>query len=293
MSRAPVPGLDRRTLVKGAALGTALFANLPRAKAAQELANAVENGRIKQSVCRWCYARTPLEELAAAAKTLGLRSVELLDPKDFETVKKHGLTCALVNSHGIVKGLNDPENHKECVDLIDKAIDAAAEAGFPTVIAFSGNRNGMDDEAGLRNCTKALKKVVRKAERKKINVVMELLNSKVDHKDYMCDNTPWGVELVSRVGSVRFKLLYDIYHMQIMEGDVIRTIRDHHESIGHYHTAGVPGRNELDDNQELQYPAIVRAILDTGYQGYLGQEFIPKGEDPLVSLAQGVRVCDV
>ena len=233
-----------------------------------------------------------LDDLCRAAATLGLHSVELLGPESFDTLRRHGLICALVNSHSIPKGLNDPANHEECLGSIRAAIEAASDAGFPNVITFSGNRNGVADDVGLEHCATALESVVGLAEKKGVTIVMELLNSKVDHRDYMCDNTPWGVELVERVGSERFKLLYDIYHMQIMEGDVIRTIRDHHAHIGHYHTAGVPGRHELDSTQELQYAPIMQAIVDTGYEGYVAQEFIPT-RDPLTSLAEAVSLCDV
>jgi hydroxypyruvate isomerase len=286
--------LDRRQLMATASLaGASLMAGLPAPAAAAELRNMIENGRIRQSVCRWCYSRTPLEELCVAAKQIGLQSIEILDPEDFDTLKKHGLSCAMVNSHSIPKGLNDPANHDFCLDRIRTSIEAASAAGFPNVITFSGNRNGMPDDVGLDHCVKALKQVVGYAEKKNVTVMMEMLNSKVDHADYMGDNTPWGFELVERVGSERFKILYDIYHMQIMEGDVIRTIQDHHDKIGHYHTAGNPGRHEIDETQELFYPAIVRAILDTGYKGFLGQEFIPRSGEPLESLAAGVRICDV
>ncbi len=256
-------------------------------------ARVITNGRIRQSVCRWCYMQIPLEELAVAAKEMGLESVEILDPEDFSVLQKHGLACAMVNSHSIPKGINDPANHEECLEKIRRSIDAASEAGFPNVITFSGNRNGMSDAVGLENSARALGQIVGYAESKNVTICMEALNSKVDHLDYMADNMPWSVALVERVGSDHFKILYDIYHMQIMEGDVIRTIRDFHEFIAHYHTAGNPGRHELDDRQELFYPAIVNAILETGYTGYLGQEFIPTGDDPLASLAAGVRVCDV
>lgn len=283
--------LSRRTLIAGAA-SVAAAAAAPAALAAQQ-ERVIENGRIRQSVCRWCYGRMPLEELAAASKAMGLESVEILDASDFPVIQEHGLSCAMTNSHGIPKGLNDPANHEDCLTAIEASIDATAEAGFPNVITFSGNRNGMPDAEGLENCVSALKQIVGHAERKGVTICMELLNSKVNHADYMADNTPWLVELVDRVGSDRFKILYDIYHAQVMEGDVIRTIRDFHEHIGHYHTAGNPGRNELDEDQELYYPAIMRAILETGYDGIVGQEFIPKGEDKLAALAHGVSVCDV
>jgi hydroxypyruvate isomerase len=283
--------LSRRTLIAGAA-SVAAAAAAPGTLAAQQ-ERVIKNGRIRQSVCQWCFGRIPLEELAAAASAMGLESIEILGPEAFPTLKEHGLSCAMTNSHGIPKGLNDPANHEACLEAIKAGIDATAEAGFPNVITFSGNRNGMADSVGLENCVTALKQIVGHAEQKGVTICMELLNSKVNHADYMADNMPWLVELVDRVGSDRFKILYDIYHAQVMEGDVIRTIRDFHEHIGHYHTAGNPGRNELDDNQELYYPAIMRAILETGYTGIVGQEFIPKGEDKLAALAHGVRVCDV
>jgi hydroxypyruvate isomerase len=254
---------------------------------------AASRGRIAQSVCKWCYPRLSVSELAAAAARLGLRSVELLEPKDFPAVQEHGLVCAMVSTHSLTKGLADPANHQDCLGKIAVAIDAAAAAGFPNVITFSGNRNGMSDEDGLRHCADAVRQVLAMAERRGVTICMELLNSKVDHPDYMADRTRFGVDLVERIGSPRFKLLYDIYHMQIMEGDVIRTVREHHDAIAHYHTAGVPGRHELDEKQELYYPAIVRAIRDTGYEGFLGQELIPTAADPLESLAHAVRVCDV
>ncbi len=283
--------LSRRTLIAGAA-SVAAAAAVPTAVSAQQ-ERVIKNGRIRQSVCQWCYGRIPLEELAAAASAMGLESIEILGPEAFPTLREHGLICAMTNSHGITEGINDPANHEACLEAITTAIDATAEAGFPNVITFSGNRDGMPDSDGLENCVTALKQVVDHAEQKGVTICMELLNSKVNHPDYMADNMPWLVELVDRVGSDRFKILYDIYHAQVMEGDVIRTIRDYHEHIGHYHTAGNPGRNELDEDQELYYPAIMRAILETGYTGIVGQEFVPRGEDKLAALAHGVQVCDV
>lgn len=253
----------------------------------------VKKGRIKQSVCQWCYGAKSLEELAAFSAKIGLKSIELVDPKGWPVLKKHGLICAMSNSHGIAKGLNRKENHVECLAKIRKSIEMTSEAGFPNVICFSGNRAGMDDDDGLKNCAIAVKQVVGLAEKKKVNLVMELLNSKVNHKDYMCDRSEWGVELSKRIGSPNFGLLYDIYHMQVQEGDIIATIKKHHEHFFHYHTAGVPGRNEIDQSQELYYPAIVKAIVKTGFKGYLCQEFIPKSNDPLKSLAEAVEICDV
>ena len=235
----------------------------------------------------------PLDELCAAAARIGCKGVDLVKPEDWPTLKKHNLVGTMTPSHKIEKGLNRKENWDECLAAIRAGIEKSAEAGFPNVICFSGNRGGMDDEEGAKNCAEALKQVVKLAEQRKVTICMELLNSKVNHKDYMCDHTEWGVKLAKAVGSDRFKLLYDIYHMQIMEGDVIATLRKHKDHIGHYHTAGVPGRNELDENQELYYPPIIRAIVDTGFKGWLGQEFIPKGKDPMASLAQAVKLCDV
>ena len=250
-------------------------------------------GRLKQSVCQWCYSNMPLDDLCAAAKRIGLLSVELLSEKDWPVVKKYGLTCAMANGPCTIPvGFNRPSEHDRLVAESERLLPLVAAAGLPNMIVFSGNRGGMSDGEGLANCVAGLKRITPLAEKLGVTVCMELLNSKVDHKDYMCDRTPWGAELVRQVGSPRFKLLYDIYHMQIMEGDVIRTIRDHWDAMGHFHTAGVPGRNEIDASQELNYPAIMRAIADLGYTGFIGQEFIPK-RDPMTSLAEGVRTCDV
>jgi len=296
--------ISRRTALQQLGAGTALASTMTLLNS-----NAVEAkpreriGRVKQSVCQWCYNKMPLEELCAAAAGMGLKSVELLQPKDFPTLRKHGLICAMVSNPTakvgdasvgpIPKAWNRLEYHDALVTAYEGHLKATAEAGFPNLICFSGNRDGMSDTQGLENCATGLKRIMPLAEKLGVTVCMELLNSRVNHKDYMCDRTEWGVELCKRVGSDRFKLLYDIYHMQIMEGDVIATIQRYHKFIGHYHTAGVPGRHELDENQELFYPAIMRAIMDTGYQGYLGQEFIPRGPDPMAALRAGVEVCDV
>jgi hydroxypyruvate isomerase len=259
-------------------------------------------GRVNHSVCKWCYREVPLDEFCVAAKEIGLRSVELLGVEDFPVLAKHGLVCAMVSGvpGGITRGLNRVEHHDEIVAFYEAAAPKVAGAGFKNIICFSGNRDGMSDEEGLENCARGLERVAAVCERHGAVAVMELLNSKIDHPDYMCDHTRWGVELCKRVGSEHFKLLYDIYHMQIMEGDVIRTITGDAGKgieaaapyIAHYHTGGVPGRNEIDETQELNYPAVMRAIVDTGFQGFVAQEFIPKRE-PLVSLRQGVGICDV
>jgi hydroxypyruvate isomerase len=275
--------------------GAAALATLPRSPAAASVDTARSAGSFRQSVCRWCFNKIPLEELAPAAKAMGLESIELLDPKDWPVVQKFGLTCALANgTMKIPDGFNRLENHADLVPSMIKRIGECANAGIPSVIVFSGNRRGMPGEQGLENCAIGIKQIVGEAEKRGVTVVMELLNSKVNHKDYMCDRTPWGVELVERVGSDRFKLLYDIYHMQIMEGDVMRTIQENHRYIGHYHTAGNPGRNEFEphDEQELNYGPIMRAIKATGYRAFVGQEFIPK-RDPFTSLAAAVKLCAV
>ena len=252
-------------------------------------------GRIHHSVCQWCYDKIPLETLCRAAREMGIQSVELVTVADFPILQRHNLVCAMVTGvPGMIQsGLNRLENHDKIVEFFEQTIPATASAGFPNVICFSGDRAGMSDEEGLKNCATGLKRIMTTAEKHGITVCMELLNSKVDHPDYMCDHSAWGVELCKAVGSERFKLLYDIYHMQIMEGDVIRNIENFHPYFGHYHTGGVPGRHEIDDTQELNYPAIMKAIVKTGYQGFVAQEFIPTQSDPLASLKQGIQICDV
>lgn len=250
-------------------------------------------GRIKHSVCRWCYGRMPLEELCKNAKEIGLVSVELLGPDEWPVAKAHGLTCAVatnVKANPIPKGFNRVEHHDAIVKELEERLPLVAAAGLPSQIVFSGNRGGMADAEAIRNCAVGLKRITPLAEKLGVTLVMELLNSK-DHGDYHCDRTPWGVELVNAVGSDRFKLLYDIYHMQRMEGEIIETIQKNMAHIAHFHTGGVPGRAEIDETQELNYPAICKAIADAGYNGYLGQEFIPRG-DPMASLRRAVELCD-
>jgi len=252
-------------------------------------------GNINHSVCRWCYRDIELEDLCAAAKDMGLKSVELLHPDEWKVALDHDLDCAISfgSTLGIPKGFNDPQYHAQLLEEFAALIPKAADTGLKQIICFSGNRNGMSDEEGLENCAIGLDPVVKIAEKHNITIVMELLNSKVNHEDYQCDHTPWGVALCEKVGSDAFKLLYDIYHMQIMEGDIIATIQKYHPYIAHYHTGGVPGRHEIDETQELYYPAIMKAIVDTGYTGYVGQEFIPASSDPLASLKASVEICDV
>jgi hydroxypyruvate isomerase len=291
--------LTRRSAIKqlGLAAGTAgIVAAMKQTVQAADAAGL--KGKINHSVCKWCYDKIPLEEFAKASKEMGLKSVELLGPADWPVLKKHGLTCAMVSNPtvdglgGIGKAFNRVEHHDKLVTAYEDLIGKAAAAGLENVICFSGNRAGLDDEKGLENCTIGLKRLMKVCEEKKITLVMELLNSRVNHKDYQCDKSAWGVELCKRIGSERFKLLYDIYHMQIMEGDVIATIKRSNQFFAHYHTGGVPGRNEIDDSQELYYPAIMKAIVATGFKGHVAQEFIPK-RDPLTSLKQGVGICDV
>lgn len=264
----------------------------------------IGKGNINHSVCKWCYPDVSLDELCVAGKQFGLTSVDLLRPNDFATLKKHGMTCAMVSGPsakgpdgkrvgGITRAWNRTENHDALVAAYEDDIPIVANAGMSNLICFSGNRDGMDDQEGLENCAKGLKRLMPIAEKHNVVIAMELLNSKVNHKDYMCDHTAWGVELCKAIGSDHFKLLYDIYHMQIMEGDVIATIRESHPYISHYHTGGVPGRNEIDDTQELNYPAIAKAIVATGFQGHVAQEFIPARSDKIASLRQGVEICDV
>jgi len=269
-----------------------------------EAVDKAAGGKVRHSVCKWCYKDIPLEDLCAVAKDIGLESIELLDPKDFATMKKHGLHCAMVSFPTIEgpggvkigpipKGFNRIEHHDLLVQAYEPLLKESAGVGFKQVICFSGNRDGMSDEQGLENCAKGLQRLLPLCEKLGVTLVMELLNSKVNHPDYMCDHSAWGVALVKKLSSPRFKLLYDIYHMQIMEGDVIATIRRDHASFAHYHTGGVPGRAEIDETQELHYPAIIKAIQENGYTGYLGQEFIPKRPDKLASLKQGVQICTV
>jgi hydroxypyruvate isomerase len=294
------PPHSRRSALKkiasGAALASVSVSLTNRLEAAEaQLAEVKLKGKINHSVCRWCYGSISLDDLCKSAKQMGIQSIELVGPDEWPTLKKYGLTSALPwgAGKGIEKGFNDPQYHEELIKSYEETIPKVAAAGFKQIICFSGNRNGMNDEQGLKNAAVGLKRLMPIAEKHKVTMVMELLNSKVDHKDYMCDHTAWGVDLAKAIGSDRFKLLYDIYHMQIMEGNVIANIRQYKDYISHYHTGGVPGRNEIDNTQELNYPAIMKAIVETGYKGFVAQEFIPKREDKLASLKQGVEICDV
>jgi hydroxypyruvate isomerase len=252
----------------------------------------------KHSVCRWPFRSFTLDELARTARELGIASVELLEPDEWAIVRQHGIGCAMgyatVPDPGsrLTRGFNRAEHHEWLIPAYERAIPLAAAAGVPNLICFSGSRGGQTDEEGLATCARGLDKLMPAAKRHGITLCMELLNSRVDHPDYQCDRTAWGVDLVKRLGSDRFRLLYDIYHMQIMEGDVIRTIRDNHRAIAHFHTAGVPGRHEIDGTQELNYAAIMRAIAETGFTGYVAQEFMPTRE-PRGALAEAIRICSL
>ena len=256
-------------------------------------------GRIHHSVCRWCYKEISLDDLCRAGRDMGLAAIDLLEPAEFPTAQKYGLACSMVSAPtqngvgGIPKAFNRLENHDTLEKIYFQRINETADANFERLICFSGNRAGLDDEKGLENCAVGIKRILPQAEKRKITICIELLNSKRTHHDYQGDHVAWGVELVKRISSERFKILYDIFHMQIMDGDVCDTIRENHQFFDHYHTGGVPGRGEIDDAQELNYPRIMQAILETGFKGYVAQEFVPKRADKLASLREGVRLCDV
>jgi len=293
------PGTSRRSAIKklaGTAAMTFAGTSLAHRVAASESGMAAGlKGKINHSVCRWCYRDIALDDLCKSAREIGIASIELTGPEEWPTLQKYGLTSALPwgAGKGIVDGFNELALHDELVKSYSEVIPKAAAAGLTQIICFSGNRKGQDDEKGMDNCAVGLKRLMPIAEKYKVTMVMELLNSKVDHKDYMCDHTPWGAALCDKVGSDRFKLLYDIYHMQIMEGDVIATIKKYQKYISHFHTGGVPGRHEIDETQELNYPAIMNAIVEMGYKGFVAQEFIPARADKIASLSQGVKICDV
>jgi hydroxypyruvate isomerase len=255
-------------------------------------------GNINHSVCRWTYSHLTLDELCVLVKKLGFSAIDLIGPKEWDILKKHGIYSSMCNGAEIslADGWNDKKNHATLIKNYTEHIELVAKAGYKNLICFSGNRRGMNDEIGMQNCADGLKQIMSLAERKGVIIQMELFNSKVDHPDYMCDKSAWGIALCKKIGSPNFKLLYDIYHMQINEGDVIRTIKDNHQYFGHYHTAGVPGRNEIDETQELFYPAIMKAILATGYKEYVAQEFIPTGktkEEKAKALKYAIKKCDV
>jgi hydroxypyruvate isomerase len=290
---------NRRVAIKqlmtiGAAMAVSP-AGMAAEKEVEESVNPVMKGNINHSVCRWTFGHLSLEELCKAAKEIGIKAIDLVGPSDWPVLKKYGLYSSMCNGAEIdlVRGFNNTTYHARLVKNYSEMIPLVAKAGYKNLICFSGNRDGMDDETGLQNAVIGLKKILPLAEKHGVTLTMELLNSKIDHPDYMCDRSVWGVELCKRLGSENFKLLYDIYHMQIDEGDVIRTIQQNHVYYGHYHTAGNPGRHEIDDSQELNYPAIMKAIVATRFKGYVAQEFIPTASDKIASLRKAIAICDV
>ena len=296
---------SRRNAIKSLVTGTAAISSISMLSSfeSQGKENSPKKDEplkknINHTVCKWCYDSIPFEEFCAAAKEMGIVAIDLVSPKDWPTLKKYGLYSSMCNGAEInlVDGFNDKKFHDQLHKNYTEYFPLMQQEGYKNVICFSGNRRNIDDETGLKNCAEGLKRILPVAEKHKVTVVMELLNSRVDHADYQCDKSAWGIELVKRVGSENFKLLYDIYHMQIDEGDVIRTIRNNHQYFAHYHTGGVPGRHEIDESQELYYPAIMKAIVETGFKGYVAQEFIPSSKEKknqLASLKAAVKICDV
>jgi hydroxypyruvate isomerase len=284
--------LTRRTALKSGLAATAL-APLTGMLMGEEPVAARKN-RIHQSVCRWCYKEIPLDQLCASAAQIGLKGIDLLQPDEFEVPRRFGLICTMAYGGGgtIPDALNRPEHHDAIEASFRTNIPLAAKAGVPNVITFSGNRRGMPDDEGARNTIAGLNRLKKIAEDNGVTICMELLNSKVNHPDYMCDHTAWGVRVVEEVNSPNVKLLYDIYHMQIMEGDLIATIRKNIQWIAHFHTGGVPGRHELDNTQEVQWDGVMRAIADADFKGYVAHEFLPT-RDPLTSLRAAADLCDV
>jgi len=295
--------MKRRDILKSGLMGVGASLVAPSSlwnvvSADNEPKDTKLKNNIRHSVCSWTYGHLSTEELCILVKNIGFSAIDLVGPKDWPMLKKHGIECSMCNGAelGLVDGWNDSRFHKQLIINYSILIDQVANAGYKNLICFSGNARGLDIEEGLQNCDRGLKKILAQAEKRGVTIQMELFNSKVDHPDYMADNSFWGLQLCNRLGSPNFKLLYDIYHMQISEGDIIRTIQDNHEHFGHYHTAGVPGRHEIDSTQELNYPAIMKAIVATGYEGYVAQEFIPTGKsnkDKEKALAEAIKICDV
>ncbi|MBL7977154.1 MAG: TIM barrel protein [Bacteroidetes Order II. Incertae sedis bacterium] len=258
--------------------------------------NGPLKGRIRHSVCRWCYGQIPLDTFCRQVKALGLEAIDLVGEADWPVLKKHGLTCSMVNGAEIslTRGFNDPALHDELVRRYEDLIPKAAANGYKQVICFSGNQNSLSDEEGIQNMASGIRRLLPLAERAGITLVLEMLNSRIDHKGYQADTTEWGVGVCNQLEDhPNFKLLYDVYHMQIMEGDLIRTIRKHQKHLAHFHTGGNPGRNEINQTQEIYYPIIMKTLLEIGYKGYVAQEFIPKSKNPMASLQEGIRICDV
>jgi len=287
---------ERRKFLQQIGLGL-LVANTPFSLKSSPVTTTTKS-IIRQSVCRWTYSKFSLDDLCIKAKQIGYQAIDLIGPKEWNVLKQHGMDSSMCNGAEIslTEGWNRPEYHNQLTKNYLEHIEYVHQAGYKNLICFSGNKKGMDDETGLKNCVTGLKKILGEAEKKGVVIQMELFNSKVNHPDYMCDRSSWGIELCKRIDSPNFKLLYDIYHMQISEGDIIRTIQQSHTYFGHYHIAGVPGRHEIDDSQELYYPAIMRAIAATGYTGYVAQEFIPTSQDTtdqLKVLEQAYKICSI
>jgi hydroxypyruvate isomerase len=283
--------VTRRDAIGATALALTGFALRPSNRRTAQPPN-----RLKQSASRWCYRNIALPDLCKAGKAMGLSGIDLLAPEDWPVVRQNGLVCSMgyaaIRDDFIPRGFNDPANHDFLVGELEQALPIAAQQGVPNLIAMFGNRQGRSDEQATQACVAGLRRIAPAAERAGVTICVELLNSKVDHKDYQGDRTAFGANIIEAVGSPRVKLLYDIYHMQIMEGDVIRTIRQHVQHIGHFHTGGVPGRHEIDGTQELNYHAVAMAIADAGFTGYIAHEFVPT-RDPLTSLRQAVETCTV
>lgn len=294
---------SRRTLIKNLALGASAFVVTPASALAS--CNVTSHltdkkltlkGNINHSVSRWTFDYLSIDDLCKAVKEIGFNAIDLVGPKDWPTLQKHGIyssMCYTAGDNNLYKGLNNPVYHENLIKEYLEVIPVMAKAGYKNLICFSGAGKGMDDETGMKNCKVALDKILPFAEKHGVTMIMEILNSKIDHKDYMCNHVEWGVELCKQINSENFKLLFDIYHVQIQEGDIIRNIRDYHQYIAHYHTGGIPGRNEINNSQELYYPAVMKAIVDTGYKGYVAQEFIPTYPDKLDSLREAIKICDV
>lgn len=289
--------MKRRTFIGSSVAASAglLATSTAKAMTTQKTESAELKGNINHSVCYWCYNSIPLETFLQNLQSLGIKAIDLVGPDEWPLLKKYNIHASMCwgAGLGIEDGWCEPKFHEALIKDYLEIIPKVAEAGYTNLICFSGNRRGMDDMVGLKNCAEGLKQIMPIAEKHGVIIQMELLNSKVNHKDYMCDHAEWGVTLCKEIGSDNFKLLYDIYHMQIMEGDIIRTIRDYNEYFGHYHTGGNPGRHEINETQELYYPAIMQAILDTGFKGHVAQEFIPTWEDKIAALKEGVTICDV
>jgi hydroxypyruvate isomerase len=294
---------SRRTLIKNLALGASALAITP-ASALASLKQAETKtekklklkGNINHSVSRWTFNYLSLDDLCKAVKEIGFNAIDLVGPKDWPTLQKHGIyssMCYTAGDNDLYKGLDNPDYHEKLIKEYLDVIPIMAKAGYKNLICFTGTRDKLDDETGMKNCKTALEKILPFAEKNGVTMVMEILNSKIDHKDYMCNHVEWGAELCKLVDSENFKLLFDIYHVQIQEGDIIRNIRDYHQYIAHYHTGGIPGRHEINNTQELYYPAVMKAIVDTGYKGYVAQEFVPTYPDKGDSLREAIKICDV